>query len=399
VPASNNEVTSIGGAVVFYGNNPGAINVSGSNQFNVTTPAVVLNSLDLYDFTVVSNISTLQSQGKIGGSLSWNAGLGYGQGNVILQGNQVSPLGFTAVQISPIATVTGQNFPSNEPFLVKSAIPVLVNGTIQFTTANSNPVITSNQNVTVNSSGTIFSLTDLHINAPSLTNSGTIQAASGDITVSGANGLVVSGSGSGSYQTPSNTNFVAVSGNLVMNAAASINGTATLSTTSASGQVQVAPGVTFSPNLDLTVNTANLLNQGTLASTSGNVNIVGAAGVTLTQAGVLSAANAGAQVNITATAGNVTFASNMSAIGLVAITASAGNVVVNAAALISSTQNMNILTPVLNNSGTINPTGLLNITGVNGLTVIGSGTLNTPPTLRWPEAVVPLSRHRTTSFK
>lgn len=369
-----NTATSIGGAIVFYGTNANEISADGSVAFRVETPAIIVNSLDLFDQTVVNSIVTLQGQGKLGGSLSWNGTQGVG--DVIITGDNVSPVGFIAVRIPDTATVTGHDFPNSKPFLVSSLVQVDINGTIEFTTANSNPQFNSNQGIVISFGGNLYSLTDLTVNAPFLTNNGTVRADSGNIAVIGSNGLIIGGTGS--YLTAGTTSFTATTGDLVVNNSANIVNSAVLATASPLGAVQIAPAVNFAANGDLTVNTATLINNGVLRSINGNLTVGGANGITLSTPGTLSAIAPGKTVTINGGTGDVNLPSSMTVTGFADINAASGRVNVGAGVTISATQDLSIDTPILNNLGTVNPTGLLTITGVNGLSVVGNGTLNTP---------------------
>jgi hypothetical protein len=263
---------------------------------SVTGKGPQLTSLDLSSAGTTSTIVGYQSAGWLLGQLTTTGGVASG-GSVV-----VTPVNFngnlSGFNIPTNVTLTAADFTGSNPISVTSVNPTVINGLMQYTTANSNGIITSTTKVQVG--GSLTSTGSLTVTTPELSGAGSITATAGSVTVNGsAAGLLVSGSGNISAATPgAAVNLIASAGNLSFTSTKNITGDLNLSATA--GSVSISNGVTLTGSGNIGITSPAVSNLGTINAT-GNITAQSSAGLNVTgNSGVL---NAGGLTGISLSAG------------------------------------------------------------------------------------------------
>ncbi len=362
----NNTINANTYNVLFAGGSSSTpITLGGGVTINSSPVNSVINitSLDLTNSTATSAITTLQSQGKIGGTLIVN-GSGVATGGNIILNNTDNLTNITAENIPSNVTVTFSGLTSANAVDINlssssTAAQVVINGTEQFTsigggsagvinitttnTSQTQPLfllgatgkLTSDGSLMVNSAGnsaiagSVTAVSSINFTATSGSN-GSISI-SNNVTASGVSGLInLTADGSGTITqtagllTAPTVNLASVTGNIGSN-----TNNILLSTQSLTISNQASAFIANNGNLNL--NSLSLANTFSLSNT-GNLTVIG----NITVPNLILYTNNGGALTVNAQVGIATGTDIFNASGYLT-TGSNGVIIANSLSLVSST--------------------------------------------------------------
>ncbi|MGE0200999.1 MAG: beta strand repeat-containing protein [Candidatus Melainabacteria bacterium] len=306
----------------------------------------LLNIQAASNLTLTSSV--LDVQGGAGGSITASAGsaLSYGGTQLLAQGSSGSG-GSISMTSGGVMTVDGT---------ATHNVSGTSNGVLSFTGSSvSNGVNLTTNNGTVNmvaTTGNISNTADIDSSAFSM------LALAGDVVSTGAHTGQVS-------STAHNVSVTNSSGTLSIGNIGATAGNATLAATT--GHISIGSGKTVSATnaLSVTATNGNITTNGSLTGTSGGITLSATNGsITGTQGGYTGTLNASAQsVSLLATAGSMTLGDLSASSGNITINANSGGLLFSGGNTLSASGNMSLRA------------------GSGGITAGATTTLSTPGTV------------------
>jgi hypothetical protein len=295
-----------GGTVIFASNAPGRITFDGGVTLNAQSSGAILPSLDLTNSAIQAYVIAQQGAGRLGGQLTLNNGIA--SGTVSFGPSNITSAALSAVDIPGGVEVDATNFGLTNPLKMSSSATnsILIGGTLAFISTNNNPgsvygVINNTGSGQIQVSGALTSVGGLSVLTSSLQNSGTIAANGGLLTITGAQGLALSGQG-GTLTGATGINVQATNNAITITGSQSLNGVATFTAVGNNGAINIGSGAVLSGAGNVNLATGALSSFGSVISANGAVNLLALNGLTITGQGLLSGA---AGVNLSVLAGNL----------------------------------------------------------------------------------------------